>query len=85
MTFAKRHLARVHDLPCGLCDARPVEAHHVMEGRTPGRKSDDRLAIPLCVGCHRGSKGAHGDKTMFKIYKKSELDILADTIEKVYG
>jgi len=83
--FEKRHLARVHELPCGICGAMPVEAHHILEGRTPGRKSPAALAIPLCIDCHRGGNGIHGDKSMFRIYKKSELDVLADTLERLYA
>lgn len=83
--FEKRHLARVHELPCGICGAMPVEAHHILEGRTPGRKSPAALVIPLCIDCHRGGNGIHGDKSMFRIYKKSELDVLADTLERLYA
>ena len=83
--FGKRHLALIHDIPCGLCGAVPVEAHHILAGRTPGRKSPDALAIPLCVDCHRGQNGIHGDRNMWRIMKKSELDILAETYEKLYG
>jgi len=84
--FAKQHLARVHELPCGVCGAMPVEAHHILEGRTPGRKSPEALAIPLCTDCHRGSaNGIHGRKVLWNVYKKSELDVLAETIEKLYG
>jgi hypothetical protein len=84
--FGKRHLSLIHDLPCGLCGASPVSAHHILEGRTPNRKSPDALAIPLCYDCHQGDRnGIHGQQFMWKIYKKSELDILAETYEKLYG
>lgn len=84
--FAKQHLARIHELPCGVCGATPVEAHHVLEGRTPGRKSPDVLAIPLCVDCHRGGvNGIHGRGVLWDVYRLSELDVLAMTIERLYG
>jgi len=84
--FGRAHLARVHELPCGVCGASPVEAHHVLEGRTPGRKSPDALAIPVCVSCHRDEhNGIHGRGFMWKVLKKGELDVLAETIEKLYG
>lgn len=84
--FGKNHLSKIHALPCGLCGANNVEAHHILEGRTPGRKSPDALAIPLCVDCHRGEEnGIHGRRAMWNIYRKSELDILAETIEKLYA
>lgn len=86
MTAAsKRHMSRVAALPCCVCGDRPVELHHVMEGRTPGRRSPDWLVIPLCVSCHRGQGGIHGDRSFWKIYKATELDCLADTLETLYG
>ena len=85
-SFGKQHLARVHDLPCGICGAVPVEAHHILEGRTPGRKSQDALAIPLCRDCHTGSaNGIHGRRVLWDVYRKNELDVLAETIERIYG
>lgn len=36
--------------------------------------------IPLCQDCHYAPRGFHGDKTFWKIYKKTELDVLDDTI-----
>lgn len=86
MTFTKQHMQRVSELPCGVCGAMPVELHHILEGRTPGRKSDDRLVIPLCNSCHVHPKsGVHGMRVMWNVMKKSELDVLAETIEKIYG
>lgn len=84
--FGKDHLARVHELSCGICGAMPVEAHHILEGRTPGRKSPDALAIPLCNDCHTGpANGIHGRRVLWDVYRKSELDVLAETIERLYG
>ena len=84
--FGRDHLAKVHELPCGVCGSYPVEAHHVLEGRTPGRKSPDALAIPLCPSCHRDEKaGIHGLGFMWKVMKKGELDVLAETYEALYG
>lgn len=85
MTFAKRHVEFVHDLPCGLCGAMPVEAHHILDGRIPGRKSPDALVIPLCADCHRGdANGIHGRRVLWNVYRKTELDVLAETLEKLY-
>lgn len=85
MSFGKRHLALVHTLTCGVCGETPVQAHHILEGRTPGRKSRDELAIPLCEGCHTGRNGIHGDRAMWNVMKVSELDVLADTLKSLYG
>jgi hypothetical protein len=79
-------MAKVHELSCCLCGAKPVEVHHILKGRTPGRKSPDWLVIPLCPDCHRGShNGIHGARAMLKIRNANELELLAETLEKIYG
>lgn len=80
------HMGRVAELPCCLCGAMPVEVHHVTEGKTFGKR--DKLhfcTIPVCPSCHRGPQGIHGDKTMLRIKKKSELELLSETLEAIYG
>lgn len=77
----REYMARVKSLPCAVCGAYgPSDAHHILEGRTPGRKSPDELCIPLCRDCHTGPKGIHGDRAMWNIFKATELGCLADTI-----
>lgn len=78
----RRHIERVKSLPCAVCgDEGPSDAHHILEGRTPGRKSPDELCIPLCRDCHTGSfNGIHGQRRMWDVMKKTELGCLADTI-----
>ena len=49
-----------------------------------GRKSPNMLVIPLCKSCHTGSKGIHGDRAMWRIYKANELVCLAETLKKVF-
>ena len=81
MNATKRHLSIVAALPCALCGAAPVEVHHLMSGRTPGRRTSDWLTIPLCPSCHRDNlNGIHGQQAMLKVMKKTELDLLAETI-----
>jgi len=83
-----KHIERVKELPCAVCGrAGPSDAHHILEGRTPGRKSPDELCIPLCKDCHQGSRnGIHGLRCMWNVMKKTELGCLADTIRKLmYG
>jgi hypothetical protein len=80
-----RHLARVSELPCCTCGSMPVECHHI-EGISTGKRDQGHyLTIPLCPDCHRGSKGVHGDKTMLQITKKTELELLNETLGKLYG
>ena len=81
----QKHLNLVALLPCCLCGSRGVEVHHILEGRVKGRKSGHFTAIPLCPSCHRGSHGIHGNQSMMKVYKKTELELLGETIERLYG
>lgn len=81
MTAAEaRHIARVKALPCGLCGAPgPSEAHHIREGQGMSQRAGHFCTIPLCIQCHKPPQGFHGDKTFWRIYKKTELDVLDQT------
>jgi hypothetical protein len=80
----RNHLARVKAMDCGLCGASgPSDAHHIREGQGMGQKASDYLAIPLCKDCHQGPQGIHGDRTMWRVFKRDELDVLADTIRRL--
>ena len=83
----RRHLRRVKALPCALCgQAGPSDAHHLLAGRTPGRKSPHWLTIPLCKDCHQGSRnGIHGQRIMWNVMKKTETMCLNETLETLYG
>lgn len=73
------HLFRVKSLDCACCGAKgPCDAHHIKQGK-------HFITIPLCKDCHVNKLGIHGDKTMLRIMKIDELDMLNDTIEKLYG
>jgi len=86
MTKERRHMQMVKELPCCLCGASaPSDAHHILEGRIPGRRAHDFCTIPVCRDCHTGQLGLHGDKTMLKIMKENELNLLGETIKKLYG
>lgn len=81
---SRSHLQRIKELPCGLCgqDA-PSSAHHIREGQGMAQKASDYLAIPLCYACHQGPKGLHGDRSLWRVYRKEELDVLAETIARL--
>lgn len=83
----KGHLSRVSAQPCALCGVEGrSEVHHILEGRIKGRKSGHWTAIPLCADCHRGShNGVHGRQSMLKVMKTTELELLAQTLERIYG
>jgi hypothetical protein len=80
------YMGRVKSLPCVLCSllGQPqggvTEAHHIRTGHGMSDRANDFLTIALCVECHRGNNGFHGTKSMMKIAKVTELDLLAETI-----
>ena len=78
---AKEYMGIIAQMPCALCGDRPVHVHHIREGQGMAQRASDFLTIPLCPSCHTSSVGVHGDKTILRIMKKSELDLLADTIQ----
>jgi hypothetical protein len=45
------HMARVAQLPCLVCGARPVEVHH------EGKPRSDMRVLPLCPRHHRREYG----------------------------
>lgn len=69
------HLAKIKDMPCGVCgQSAPSDAHHVEQHM-------QYLCIPLCKDCHQGShNGIHGRKSIWNVLKKSELSVLNETI-----
>ena len=82
---SKAYMSRVACLPCCVCGAQGVELHHVREGQGMAQRAQDWLVVPLCSGCHRGPQGLHGDRTMMRIHKMDEMDMLARTIEAMNG
>lgn len=79
----KRWMDKVAQLPCALCGAHGVQVHHIREGQGMAQRASNFLVVPLCPDCHTGPLGVHGDKTLLRIKKMTELDLLADTIERL--
>lgn len=84
---SKRHMERVAELPCALCGDSPVQVHHARTGESAGgaQRASDWLTLPVCPDCHTGSHGLHGNRAMLKIKNITELAIVAETLEKLYG
>ena len=80
----KAWLNLVSQTPCACCGDMHEEIHHAREGCGMAQRSEHWLAISLCVNCHRGQLGVHGDKTMLRIKKMTEMDLLAETIKNVF-
>lgn len=86
---ALSYMGRVAALGCVLCrrlGAGHVYAtvHHIRAGRGIAQRSSDYLTIPLCPECHQGPNGIHGDRSLLRVAKCEELDLLADTIELLH-
>lgn len=75
----RKHLERVKQLPCSVCDAPgPSEAHHIEQGR-------QYTCVALCEDCHRGSLlGLHGQRRAWKVRKMTELDALNVTLGRLF-
>lgn len=80
----RAHIQRLKLMACGVCgqgggEYAPSEAHEIKQG-------DYFTSIPLCADCHRGSlNGLHGQKRMWAVQKVDELDVLNETIRRMYG
>lgn len=74
----RKHLARVKELNCSVCDASgPSDAHHVKQHR-------QYTCVALCKDCHQGAvMGWHGQKRMWSLKKMDEIDALNITIARL--
>lgn len=79
----REYMGRVAELSCCLCGAHSVEVHHIRAGQGMGQRASNYLTVPLCARCHRGPQGVHGDKSMLRIHKVTEMDLLAKTVERL--
>jgi hypothetical protein len=77
----KKWMDRVAELPCACCGEHGVQLHHIREGLGMAQRASNFLVIPMCPPCHTGPSGVHGDRSMMRIKKLTELDMLASTIE----
>lgn len=85
-------MARAASIGCILCrylgyGETPAELHHLREGQGGAQRASNFLVVPLCPEHHRGNLGFHGLGTrgFYNRYRLSELDLLAMTIEALYG
>ena len=67
-------------LPCACCGQKPVQLHHLRNGVGMSQRNSHLMVIPLCPDCHQGDNGLHGDRSRLRLYKRTETDMLADTI-----
>ena len=74
----RRHIARIADLPCSVCNRpSPSEVHEIRQGHW-------FTSVALCPDCHRSSVlGLHGQRRNWAIRKMDELDALAVTVQRI--
>lgn len=93
MTPEQVHMGKVAALGCALCAHKgfpnvPACVHHILTGRTPGRRCSDWLTIPLCPMCHQDGQYSIHRLGQFKFdihHGISELGLLAWTLRRIYG
>lgn len=84
---SKKHLSRLAELPCRICQ-RPAEIHHIRHPAITGgsQRASDWFAIPLCPDCHRGGGGFHGlGREAWERAHGSQFHHLAETLHRLYG
>ena len=82
----KAHMARVAQLPCVICNMRPVEVHHCICDRFSGKKASDFHTIPLCVRCHRiGDQAIHNNKAGWVRANGKDYKYLSVTADLLAG
>lgn len=74
----RKHIGRVKELDCSVCDAAgPSSAHHIEQGQ-------QYTVVALCADCHQGGfNGIHGQRRIWKVKKMTELDALNVTIKRL--
>lgn len=80
----KRHLARVAELPCCICERQPVEVHHIRTYpmSSAGRKASDWFSCPLCPDCHAAY---HRNPEGWEMQHGAQYRFVEETLEALYG
>ena len=81
-TKEKKHLERVASLGCLVC-GQESNVHHIRAGQGTAMRASHYLTIPLCREHHQGDFSIHNSKREFENIYGSELDLLADTIQRL--
>ncbi len=88
----RAHMGRVKALRCVLCarlglvQEGVTDVHHLRHGQGMAQRASDWLTAALCHGrCHQGPRGIHGDRSLLRQAKATEMDLLAWTLADIYG
>lgn len=76
-TSEKKHMERLRQLPCSVCDAPgPSYGHHIKQWL-------HFTAVAVCYDCHQGRDGWHGTKALWRIMKLDEIAALNITLKRL--
>ncbi len=84
------YIGHVKSLPCVLCtllgqqQVTVTHAHHPRSGQGMAQRASDWLVAALCQDCHQGKLGVHGDRTLLRLAKVEEMDLVALTVQQVF-
>jgi len=84
----REHMGRVKRLGCVLClklgmqQDSITDVHHLREEQGGAQRASNWLVAALChERCHQGPHGIHGDRSLLRQAKCTEIDLLAWTLE----
>lgn len=81
----------VASLPCVLCglldqpQRTRTTVHHDTQSAGMAQRAGHYLVAALCRECHQGPTGLHGDKTLMRIAKVSEADLISETVGQAFA
>jgi len=78
----REHMSEVASLGCLLCGSE-ASLHHPRFDCGMGQRESHWLVIPLCWECHQGPSGIHGDKSIMRASKLSELGMLEEVNKRL--
>lgn len=71
-----RHIDRLAELDCVVCDTQGVEIHEFEQGQW-------FTSVPLCPACHRGPDGWHGTRQRWTLRKMDMLKAINETYRRL--
>lgn len=84
----REHMGRVKRLGCVLCaqlgmtQESKTDVHHLREEQGGAQRAPHWLVAALCHDrCHQGTRGIHGDRSLLRQAKCTEIDLLAWTLQ----
>jgi|TARA_B100000035_G_scaffold104061_1_gene88323 hypothetical protein len=79
----KKHMDKVAQLGCFVCE-RPATLHHIRpKGTGIGRRTSHFEVIPLCPDHHQGKFSIHMSKKAFEEKYGTEKEILEIVLQRV--